>query len=68
VEFTEFGFGDLRDTRDIKIIVGDMVGDIPRSIGDSAENFGLETLDALDVGQAWPNPTASVHVGLRMAL
>jgi hypothetical protein len=27
-----------------------MIGDIPRSIKDVAEDFGLETLDALDVG------------------
>jgi hypothetical protein len=50
MEFLEFGFDDLRDCRDIKVIVGGMVGDIPRSIEDSAEDFGLETLDALDVG------------------
>jgi hypothetical protein len=40
----EFGFDDLRDCRDIKVILGGMVGDIPRGIKDS------ETLDALDVG------------------
>jgi hypothetical protein len=30
VECLEFGFDDLRDCRDIKVIVGGMVGDIPR--------------------------------------
>jgi hypothetical protein len=50
MEFLEFGFDDLRDSRDIKVIVGGMIGDIPRGIEDSAEDFGLETLDALDVG------------------
>jgi hypothetical protein len=52
IEFLEFGFDDLRDCRDIKVIVGGMIEDIPRSIEESAEDFGLETLDALDVG--WP--------------
>ena len=46
----EFGFDDLRDCKDFKVIEGGMVGDIPRSIEDSAEDFGLETLNALDVG------------------
>jgi hypothetical protein len=32
VVFLEFGFDDLRDYRDIKAIVGGMVGDIPRDI------------------------------------
>jgi hypothetical protein len=31
--------------------VGGMVGDVPRGIEDSAEDFRLETLDALDVGR-----------------
>jgi hypothetical protein len=37
------------DTVGILRIVGGMIGDIPRSIKDIAEDFGLETLDALDV-------------------
>jgi hypothetical protein len=36
------GFDDLRDCRDIKVIVGGMVGDVPRDIEDSAEDFRLE--------------------------
>jgi hypothetical protein len=28
VEFSEFGFDDFRDCRDIKVIVGGMIGDI----------------------------------------
>jgi hypothetical protein len=36
------------ETVEIKVIVGGMVGDIPRGI-ESAEDFGLDTLDALDV-------------------
>jgi hypothetical protein len=51
VEFLEFGFDDLRDCRDMKDIVGGMVGDLPRGIEDSAEDFRLETLDALGVGR-----------------
>jgi galactitol-specific phosphotransferase system IIC component len=35
---------------DIKVIVGGMVGDMTRGIEDSVEDFGLETLDVLDVG------------------
>jgi hypothetical protein len=31
--------------------VGGMVGDVPRGIEDSAEDFRLETLDPLDVGR-----------------
>jgi hypothetical protein len=42
VEFSEFGFDDLRDCRDIKVIVSGMVGDIPRGNEDSAEDFRLE--------------------------
>jgi hypothetical protein len=30
LEYLEFGFDDLRDCRDIKVIVGAMVGDVPR--------------------------------------
>jgi hypothetical protein len=51
VEFLEFGFDHLRDCRDIKVIVGGMVGDVPRGIEDSVEDFRLETLNALDVGR-----------------
>jgi hypothetical protein len=49
VEFSEFGFDDLRDCRDITDIMGGIVGDIPRGIEDSGEDFGLESLDDLDV-------------------
>jgi hypothetical protein len=42
---------DLRDCRDIKVIVGGMIGDILSGIEDTTEDFGLETLDALDVGR-----------------
>ena len=41
----EFGFDDFRDCRDVEVIVGRVVGDIPGSV-----DFGLETLDVLDVG------------------
>ena len=37
----EFGVDDLRDCKDFKIIVGGMVGDIPRSI----EYIVRKTLD-----------------------
>jgi hypothetical protein len=56
----ELGFDDLRDCRDIKDIVGGMIGDIPRSIEDSAENFGLET-GCVGCWQAWLNPTTQRH-------
>ena len=39
VEFSEFGFDDFRDGRDV---------DIPGSIEDGTMDFGLETLDALE--------------------
>jgi hypothetical protein len=51
MEFSEFNFDDHRDCRVIKVIVDGMVGDIPRGIENSAEDFRLETLDALDVGR-----------------
>jgi hypothetical protein len=51
VEFLKFSFDDLRDCRDIKVIMGGMVGEVPRGIEDRAEDFRLETLDALDVGR-----------------
>jgi hypothetical protein len=44
----ELGFNGFRDSGDIKVIVSSLVGDIPRSIEESAEDFGLETLDALN--------------------
>ena len=46
VEFSEFGFDDCRN---VEVIVGRVVGDIPGSVVDDAKDFGLETLDALDV-------------------
>jgi hypothetical protein len=50
VELYKFGFDNLRDCEDFKVIMGGVVRDIVRSIEDGAEDFGLETLDALDVG------------------
>jgi hypothetical protein len=46
----EFGFDELRDCRDIKVIVGGMAGDVPRGIEDSAEDFGLDALDVSRLG------------------
>ena len=46
MEFSEF---DFRDCRDVDVIVGRGVGDIPGSIDDGTRGFGLEVLDALDV-------------------
>ena len=40
VKFLEFCFDVLRDCKDLKAIVGGMVGDIPRSIEDSAKDLG----------------------------
>jgi hypothetical protein len=50
VEFSKFDFDDLRDSRCIKVFVGGMVGDLSRGIEVSAEDFGMETQDAFDVG------------------
>ena len=50
MEFLELGFDDLGGCRDFKVIVGGVVGDIPGSVKDIAKDFGLETLDAFDVG------------------
>ena len=50
VEFLEFGFDDFRNCRDVKVIVGPLVGDIPGSGEDVTKDFGLETLDVIDVG------------------
>ena len=47
MEFLDLMTGDCRD---FKVIVGGMVGDIPGSVKDSEKDFGLETLDAIDVG------------------
>ena len=50
MEFLELGFDNFGPCRDFKVIVGGVVGDIPGSVKDSAKYFGLETLDAFDVG------------------
>ena len=50
VEILKFGLDDFRDCRDDKVIVGCVVGDIPGSFDDSANDFVLGTLDALHVG------------------
>ena len=50
VEFLEFGLDDLRDYRDVDVIVCRVVGDTPGRVEDVAKAFGLETVDALDVG------------------
>ena len=34
MEFLEFGFCDFIDCRDVEVIVGRLVGDIPGSVGD----------------------------------
>jgi hypothetical protein len=41
---------DLIGCRDINVTLGGTIRDIPRCIKDGAEDFGLETLDALDAG------------------
>ena len=50
MEFLEFGFDDFRDCRDFEVIVSRVGGDIPGSVEDGTSDFGLDTLDALDVG------------------
>ena len=47
MEFLQFESDDFRDCRDIKAIVGYVVGDIPGSFKDGMKYF---LLDALDVG------------------
>jgi hypothetical protein len=51
VEFSEFGFDDLREC---------MAGDIARGIEDGAEDLGLET-GCIECCLAWLNPTAQPH-------
>ena len=58
MEFFEIVFDDFRDFRDVEVIVGRVVGDVPGSVEDGTKDFGLETLGA------W----LSYHVGSRMAL
>ena len=45
-----FGFDGFRDSRDVEVILGRVVGDIPGSVEDVTKDFGLETLDAFVVG------------------
>ena len=51
MECLEFGFNDFRHCREVKVIVCSVVGDVPGSVVCGAKDFGLETLDALDVGR-----------------
>ena len=46
-EFSEFGFDDFRDNRDVEVILGRVVGDIPGSIEKGTKDLGLETLDTI---------------------
>ena len=46
MEFSELGLDVFRDCRDFKVIVGNVVGEVPRSVKDSADG----KLDAIDVG------------------
>ena len=50
MDFFEFGFCDFRDCRDVEVVVCRVVGDMPGSVEYCTNDFGLETLDALDVG------------------
>ena len=52
VEFWEFGFGDFRFCRNVEVIVCPVVRELPGSVEDGTKDFGLETLDPLDVGLA----------------
>ena len=45
----EFGFDHFIDCRDIEVIEGSVVKDIPRSIEDDTQDFGLETMKAFNV-------------------
>ena len=44
-----FGVDDLRDCKDVEVIVGRVVRDIPGSVEDGEKGFGLKNLDALDI-------------------
>ena len=44
IEFVELGFNDLGDCRDFKAIVGSVIGNIPRSVKDSAKAGLVELL------------------------
>lgn len=50
MKFKKLFFDDFFYGRDIKVVMSGEIGDIPRSVKDGAKDFGLETLDALDVG------------------
>jgi hypothetical protein len=47
----KLGFDNIRDSGDIKIIKGNMVGDIPKSFEESLEDLRLETFDVDDLAE-----------------
>ena len=58
VKECERSHDDFRDCRVVEVIVCCVVRDIPGSVEDGEKDFGLETLDALDVG--WLEPHNSM--------
>jgi hypothetical protein len=51
VEFPESNSNFFQDSREVGILMKGEVGDIPESVKDSTKDFGLEGLDACDVGR-----------------
>jgi hypothetical protein len=49
VKFPESNF--FQNCREVGILMEDEVGDIPGSVKDSTKDFGLEGLDACDIGR-----------------
>ena len=43
VELLKFFFYDFRNVRDVEVIGGRVVGDIPGNVEDGTKGFGLET-------------------------
>ena len=60
VEFFEFRFYDVRDCRDVEVIVCRVVGDIPGSVEDGTKDSGLET-GCVGCWLAWLNPITQRH-------
>jgi hypothetical protein len=51
VEFQESILNFFQNCREVGILMEGEVGDIPGSVKDSTKDFGLEGLDAYDIGR-----------------
>ena len=45
-------FDDFRECREVEVIVGRVVGDIPGSVEEGTKNFGLEIMNSMSAGLA----------------